>query len=210
MKNKLIIQIITTLSILCSALFLVGQEQSLKYIEVNPPVIIHRDSSILSKLPIKLLSKTKIKSPTHSYTGNLHAFLHKMGHFEGLGSYSTVNKFGYLGMYQFSPHTLNILGFHVTKEEFLNNPDLQDSAMVAFMKDNAESLRGIINEYSGKMYDGVYITKSGILAGAHLVGPGGVLAFFYPDKYKFRTVDGNGTSVKEYISKFAGYDLRGI
>lgn len=153
--------------------------------------------------PIKVSPKPKFK-------GKLPAFLHQIGKSEGLGSYETVSRAGYLGMYQFHPRTLAYIGVDVTPDEFLTNPELQDSVMVEYMRMNARGLDKVIKYYSGKEVNGVYITKAGILAGAHLVGPGGVLAFFRPDKYDYKTVDGNGVHVSVYMTKFAGYDLRGL
>lgn len=152
--------------------------------------------------------KVTIKKP--KIKGDVYAFMRRLGKAEGLGSYNTVSKTGYLGLYQFHPKTLRALGFTMSAQEFLANPHLQDSAMVAYMKSNARALRGIIRDYSGKTYNGVYVTKAGILAGAHLVGTGGMLAFFYPERYNHNIVDGNGVHVSEYMKKFAGYDLRGL
>lgn len=150
----------------------------------------------------------EIKKP--KFKGKLNAFLNQIGKTEGFGSYETVSRSGYLGMYQFHPTTLSYIGIDVTPEEFLMNPALQDSVMILYMKMNAKSLNKVIEHYSGKYVNGVYVTKAGILAGAHLVGPGGVLAFFRPDKYDYKTVDGNGVHVSTYMTKFAGYDLRGL
>ena len=144
-------------------------------------------------------------------TGGLRAFMKQMGRIEG-GQYSVIGgyKDKYLGMYQFHPATLRSLGIDVAPEEFLNNPTLQDSAMVLYMKDNAKDLRKVIKDFNNKYVDGIFITKSGILAGAHLVGSGGVLSFFYPEKFSYRIVDGNGVHVSTYIQKFANYNLGGL
>jgi hypothetical protein len=79
--------------------------------------------------------------------------------------------------------------------------------MVAYMRSNANDLRDIIDRYAGKYFRGVFVTKSGILAGAHLVGDGGVRAFFNPKRYHHRTRDGNGVSVATYMRRFAGYEF---
>jgi hypothetical protein len=156
------------------------------------------------------VSPTSTPKQSPRFAGDLQKFLKKMGHYEGLGSYQTVNSHGYLGLYQFSPRTLRVMGFHVTKDEFLNNPSLQDSVMIALMREHARELRPVIQEFAGTYYQGVLVTKSGILAGAHLVGSGGVLSFFYPDRYSYRTADGNGTSIILYLKQFADYNLKGI
>ncbi len=122
-----------------------------------------------------------------------------------------------MGKYQFGDRTLWSLGAHfkVTRDEFLGDIALQDSAMVAYLRQNRERLSDIIIQYDGQWYEGIYITESGILAGAHLVGPGGVLAYFDSTytvamngrNIRPRVADGNGTHVKEYIEEFSGYSL---
>jgi hypothetical protein len=140
--------------------------------------------------------------------GELHQFMAKLAHAEGMGRTDVVNKYGYMGKYQFGRKTLNGIGFsHISNEEFLADVALQDSAMVLLLKKNERTLKTVIDTYSNQTVNGVYVTKSGILAGAHLVGPGGVLAFFYPEKYNFRVVDGNGRHISDYITTFGGYDI---
>jgi hypothetical protein len=52
------------------------------------------------------------------------------------GGYQTVNKYGMMGRYQFSPSTVRVLGFNISKSEFLRNKEIQDSVMVAYMRAN--------------------------------------------------------------------------
>ena len=158
------------------------------------------------------IMKPTIKKSTRLLVtrGNLLAFMRRVGKAEGSGSYEAVSNRGYLGLYQFHPNTLKSMGFDVSKEEFLSNPSLQDSAMIAYMRVNAKGLQKVIKEFNKTYYNGVYVTKAGILAGAHLVGMGGVLSYFYPEKYNYKTVDGNGVHVSNYMEKFAGYYLRGM
>jgi len=138
---------------------------------------------------------------------DLNKFLADMAQIESEGKAHVVNRFGYMGKYQFHPATIRSLGFKIPKKQFLSDPELQDTVMVAYLRANRQELTKIIDKYAGKTVRGVPISESGVLAGAHLVGSAGVLAFFNPGKYKFRTVDGNGTSVQYYMKKFADYDL---
>lgn len=163
--------------------------------------------TVSSSAPKVSVSTARVKP---KFKGKLDGFLRQMGQIEGLGSYETVSRAGYLGLYQFHPTTLAHMGINVTKEEFLTNPVLQDSVMVQYMRMNERGLNKLIKRYNGTYYNGVYVTKAGILAGAHLVGVGGVLSFFHPEKYNYKTVDGNGVHVSTYIQKFSGYDLRGL
>lgn len=140
----------------------------------------------------------------------LFAFMRHMSMVESDNNHQVVNRYGMMGKYQFSPRTLKGLGFNVTKEQFLADPELQDEAMIKLIQNNKRELRPVIRQFVGKTINGVYITESGIIAGAHLVGTGGLLSFFYPEKYSHATADGNGTRVETYLKKFAGYNLKNI
>ena len=131
-------------------------------------------------------------------------FLDAIGHRESSNRYDVVNSYGYMGKYQFGKSTLKGLGFKVTKEEFLNNPELQEKAMYELLKHNQKKLRRFIEKYDGKIVHGVLITESGILAAAHLAGQGNVRKFFRKG-YEFK--DGYGTKMTSYMIQFGGYDL---
>ena len=149
--------------------------------------------------------------------GGLREFMDALAARESNGNDTVVNRFGYMGKYQFGVHTLYDLGrpFRVSRREFLWNPELQDSALTTYLQQNQGVLQPLIDKYDGRWYHGVYITESGILAGAHLVGPQGVKSFFNPRFYMYRngtwvhprTRDGNGTHVEEYIKRFSGYKM---
>jgi len=157
------------------------------------------------------LDKVEITKPTThplSYFG-LKSFLDKLAHIESRGKAFIVSKTGYLGKYQFSMKTIQGLGFNVTKEDFLQNERLQDSVVIAYLHHNKGVLSKYIKEYDGQVVDSVYVTKAGILAAAHLCGPGGVISFLTQDN-QFATSDGNGVTVKKYLQTFSQYRLKGI
>jgi hypothetical protein len=123
---------------------------------------------------------------------------------ESRGDYFTVNTYGYLGKYQFGKHTLELIGVYNT-DEFLNNPELQEKAFIANAARNKWILRRDIKRFVGKHIDGVLITESGILAAAHLAGPGSVKK--YLRSYgAVGFADAYGTTVRNYMKKFSGYD----
>ena len=95
-------------------------------------------------------------------------------------------------------------GFKVTKEEFLNSPELQELAMQALLEHNKKKLKKYIEKYDGKVVHGVFVTESGILAAAHLAGQGNVKKFFRSGN-EFR--DGYGTRLTSYMVNFSGYQL---
>ena len=135
----------------------------------------------------------------------LDSFLNAIGHRESTNRYDVVNRWGYMGKYQFGRSTLKGLGFKVTRKEFLSNPQLQEEAMMALLLHNKEKLQLYIDTFDGKTINGMLITESGILAAAHLGGQGSVKRFFKNGRV-FR--DGNGTKITSYMKKFSGYDIQ--
>ena len=131
-------------------------------------------------------------------------FLEAIGHRESSNNYLVVNEFGYMGRYQFGKATLKGLGINVTKEEFINNPKLQEKAMHMLLSHNRKKLKRYIKKYEGQIIHGILVTESGILAAAHLAGQGNVRKFL---KNGFVFEDGNGTKMTSYMKQFGGYIL---
>ena len=75
-----------------------------------------------------------------------------------------------MGRYQFGKSTLRTLKIRVTKEAFLNSPDLQEYAMQQNLLYNKKRLQKYIDKFEGLEINGILITESGILAAAHLGG----------------------------------------
>lgn len=139
-----------------------------------------------------------------SYMGFREALAFK----ESRGDYTIINDFGYMGKYQFGRATLQMIGIKDT-DLFLRDPKLQESAFKTYAARNKWVLSRDIKRYSGKYVNGVYITESGILAAAHLAGPGNVKKFLRSggtDVFE----DAFGTSVRYYLRKFSGYDTSHI
>lgn len=136
-----------------------------------------------------------------SFTG----FKQALGFKESQNDYKKINKYGYLGKYQFGRSTLRLLGVTDT-DEFLNNPLLQERTFLANAKRNKWVLRRDIKRYAGKTINGVKVTESGILAAAHLAGPGSVKRYLRSGGVEgFR--DAFGTSIRSYLKKFSGYEV---
>jgi hypothetical protein len=140
--------------------------------------------------------KTKIKDQNK--------FLNDIGFRESGNRYDVVNQFGYMGKYQFGKSTLRTLKIKVTKDAFLNSPDLQEYAMIQNLNYNKNKLQKYIDQFEGQEINGILITESGILAAAHLAGAGSVRKFFRNGK-EFK--DGFGTSMTSYMTEFGGYKL---
>ena len=90
-------------------------------------------------------------------------------------------------------------------QEFLENPHMQEAAFYTNASRNKWILIRDIKRFDGKVINGVKITESGIIAAAHLAGPGSVKKYLrswgatgFSDAF--------GTSIGHYFKKFSGYD----
>jgi hypothetical protein len=130
-----------------------------------------------------------------------------LGQSESGGDYSAVNELGYSGKYQWGPDLLEDFNkAHDTSfslDDLLNDPDLQETAQAWSEAKNLQYIedRGL-DEYYGKVVDGVVMTPTAMLAMAHLGGPSGM--------YEFVTTGGesnpqdiNETSLRDYAAKFS-------
>lgn len=122
----------------------------------------------------------------------------------------TINSIGCMGLFQFTESTLADLGYkHVTIKTFKADKEVfplsdQRLAYKKLLNRNRKILKSYITEYHGTEINNITITESGILAAAHLSGPGGVIKFFKEGKNK---TDIYGSSVFSYMSLFSSYKL---
>ena len=91
-----------------------------------------------------------------------HGFKEAVGFKESRGKYHVVNKFGYLGKYQFGINTLKALGVQ-DSTLFMSTPELQEQAFYTYLQRNKWILRKDIERSVGKVIGGVQITESGFL-----------------------------------------------
>jgi hypothetical protein len=173
------------------------------------------------KVSSKLDSMNRV---TVSVTTNkpIKKFIDAIGHSESHNDYTTVSRNGHIGKYQFGPSTLvgvgictNINDAKLFRDKFAKSPDSlrskcwsdveQDAAMVKLIKINKRNLYDYISTYCGKIFNGILITESGILAAAHLGGGGSIKRYFNSDmKLKNRGL------IESYLVKFSGYDVSRI
>lgn len=156
---------------------------------------------------IFVMLATKNKTEVESYQvlqsklTPLELYMRDIGYRESGGNHTVTNRFGMLGLYQFSMPTLKSLGYSRSAAEFLQNKHLQDTMMVKYLSSNYKTLKPYIKRYNNKTIKGVRVTTAGVLAAAHLGGPGSVINWFTSDDYEGRT-DANGTSVRQYMILF--------
>lgn len=135
-------------------------------------------------------------------------FKEALGFKESRGNYAIINRFGYLGKYQFAKSTLSMIGIY-NPQTFMEDASLQEKAFSAYTARNKWILRRDIKRYVGRYMNGVKVTESGILAAAHLAGAGNVKKYLRSGgTVGFQ--DAFGTSIKNYLKKFSGYDTSHI
>jgi len=131
-------------------------------------------------------------------------FLDAIGHQESGNRYHIVNRYGYMGKYQFGKSTLRTLRIRVSRSEFLKDTLLQEEAMLKLLLHNKKRLQKYIDKYEGKVVHGILVTESGLLAAAHLGGQGSVKKWFRNGRIR---KDGNGVKITSYMKRFGGYIL---
>ena len=164
--------------------------------------------TVSNELALNEVSSEDVNYETNYSTPNLGktfvGFKEALSFKESRGNYFTVNTFGYLGKYQFGKSTLKMIGIYNTNK-FLSDPKLQEKAFIANAERNKWILRRDIKRFVGKSVGGVLITESGILAAAHLAGPGSVKKFLR-SYGAIGFADAYGTTIKSYLKRFSGYD----
>jgi len=207
MNNKLVSYSVIPIVIFATVFGVLNKSESIDFtaysvechdmdFNVSEDVALINSDAISAKVEDCFLSPKLNKS----FTGFKEALAFK----ESRGNYFSVNTYGYLGKYQFGKNTLKLIGVYNTST-FLNNPELQEKAFIANAARNKWILRRDIKRFAGKYIDGVLVTESGILAAAHLAGPGSVKK--YLRSYgAIGFADAYGTTIRNYMKKFSGYD----
>ena len=164
---------------------------------------------VVSTSPMKDFAfRTSKEAYTPTLGKSFVGFKEALGFKESRGDYFTVNKFGYLGKYQFGKETLKLIGIS-NPSHFLQTPELQEKAFIANAQRNKWILRKDIKRFNGMTINGVRVTESGILAAAHLAGPGSVkkyLRSYGANGFQ----DAFGTSIRYYMKRFSGYDTSSV
>lgn len=165
--------------------------------------------ALISDLEIIVVSNDTVKIDPET-----RKYLEEIAMSESSGDWTKINKLGYLGKFQFGRIALKDIGLNpdtLNKHNFKKNPLIwsekeQDHAMVKLLKNNVKYLGKYLKEYSDKTINKVEITRSGLLAASHLVGASKVKKYLKSGG-KYIPVDGNGTSVEDYLIKFANHKI---
>lgn len=146
---------------------------------------------------------------------SLDSFLKDIAFKESSGNWKSINSLGYIGLYQFGGIALKEVGLDgkIDAESFRNNPgifppEMQHEKMKELMSKNWYYMRKY-HDRVGTEVDGIPITKSGMIAAAHLVGAKSVRQYLKSNG-KINRADANGVRVSDYMSKFKDYDLSNL
>lgn len=145
---------------------------------------------------------------------------------ESSGNQYAVNPRGYAGLFQFGESALIDLGYYkpdgtkandwkgvwtgkdgiTSLQSFLDSASVQNKAFDAWVDRLwSQAVHYGLDGYVGsKLADGTIVTVSGLIAGMHLVGAGGMIALL---KSGIQSKDGNNTTAASYVKKFGGYTL---
>ncbi len=156
-------------------------------------------------------------------------FLHDLGVRESGLKPAKVNGYGYAGLFQMGEAAMIDAGYYKqdgtakndwtgvftgkngisSLNDFKNNPDAQIHAIADYEAVQWKVIQSLgLASYIDKTINGVQITQSGLIAGAHLVGYGGLQKYLSSNGTK-DVLDGNGTPISQYIQKFGGYTIGG-
>ena len=170
------------------------------------PVLKINDNAFIENLNYSVDLQSYNESVNMIYLINdFNGFKESLAFKESGGRYSIINKFGYLGKYQFNLNTLKM--YKITDiNKFISSPFLQEKIFLINVNRNKWILRKDINWFVGTFINGIEVTESGIIAAAHLSGAGNVKKYLRANG-DFNKKDAFGTSISAYMSYFANYDL---
>lgn len=168
-------------------------------IQMNQEINKHREMVRLDSMKRETMQHVKV-------------FLYALGQRESSNNPDTFNTLGYIGKYQFGKLALKDVGLgHVSYEKFVEDrsifpEELQDSAVIKLMKLNEKRLEQLIDKYEHQVVAGIYVTRSGILAAAHLSGARNVQKFLRSNG-RHNPADAYGTRLSDYLREFSGYNI---
>jgi hypothetical protein len=145
------------------------------------------------------------------YKKNLRKFKEALAARESGNDWKQYNPYGYIGKFQFGQAALEITGYgHIKYSDFKKNPSIfpekdQEKAMDSLLRINLKLLQNYIAQFEGReILDSVKITRTGLLAAAHLSGPENVKRFL--DSHgEHNPTDKLGTSLSDYLTTFGAH-----
>ncbi len=157
--------------------------------------------------------------------GTYDDFFDTLGFRESSNRYDVVNIYGSMGRYQMGEASFTDIGLYVpdanpfdnvyggsftgkygvwSVADFLAKPAAQDQAIRDYMALQFTYLKSVW-AYDGQTINGVSVTISGMLGGAHLLGWDGAAAWLTSGG-DYVPADNFGTTIVEYATLLGGYD----
>ena len=164
--------------------------------------------------------------------GTFEDFLFAIAMRESNANPNAANTLGYLGMYQMGEIAMVDVKWYKetppnetskndwtgawltgaqnnavsSKGTFLGNAPAQNVSIKIYYDNTWKYIKNLhLNDYEGQIIDGEVITRSGLLAGWHLLGGVGLKKFLQSNGTDVPS-DAYGTLISEYVTKFGGYD----
>jgi hypothetical protein len=177
--------------------------------------------SIALSVDLSLSSYASIAACTHT------DFLNALANQESSMDPTAVNRLGYAGLFQMSEASLQDAGYYrgdTTRandwvgrwtgsdginslNDFLRSPDAQIRAVVAYQNQLVAQIHTLgLDAAIGTSINGVLITMSGLVAGAHLVGIGNLSSFVNSTGANVPR-DGNRVPVSDYVARLGGCSI---
>lgn len=131
-------------------------------------------------------------------------YFYALGLLEASGNYKARRPGSqYIGMYQIGNSARTVLGLSNLNNEsgyelMLNDPTLQDMIAFRVLQTQISYMIPHIKKYENTKVGGWYVTSSGIIAMAHLLGHKNAQAFL-DSNGKTITKDGNGRPITDYL-----------
>ena len=181
---------------------------------------------------------TVIENKKEDYQ-SFNQFLTDLASQESSSNPNAINELGYAGLYQLGEAAFASLGIYkkpikpgqdkpnynndwsgkflpnaygiTSLNDFLKNKKIQKQVMIDYTKYNWEQIKRFkLDEiYLGKEINGQKITESGLLAGAHLGGPGSLKKYLESGGNTNRK-DKYNSSIAKYVKQYAFYDMKVI
>src|SRR3954452_16081982 len=163
-------------------------------------------------------------------SGTYQDYIKAIRQYESNSNYGNLNEtYGFAGAYQIIEDSLQRIGYYKgaatpnkndwtggwtgkdgisSISDFLSHPAVQDKAFMQLQQWvwTTGFTDFNVKPYIGQTINGVTVTESGLLAGAHLVGSPALLKYLSSHGASTPT-DPYGTQVSKYIEMFNGYDV---
>jgi len=169
-----------------------------------PDLPVNDAFASLEKMRLEIIKRDKAQ-----YLQKYTTLKQTLAKYESNNNWKEYNQYGFIGKYQFGRSALNATGFgNRSYKRFRANPASfteqdQEKAMDILLGINESVMEYSIDKYVGlTMLGKIKITRTGILAAAHLAGPANVKEFL--DSYGRKNVkDRMGTYISDYLERFA-------